>query len=65
LGDQEKGSQTAMKKTMDLIVEAIRHPKHPFRQVDSQPNKAHKHRYERRKIKEYMRQGDWSEEAFQ
>jgi hypothetical protein len=49
-----------MSKTLDTIEEAIRNPKHPFRQVEAQPDKAHKHRYERRKIREYMRLGDWS-----
>ncbi|HEY6169641.1 MAG TPA: hypothetical protein VI454_16500 [Verrucomicrobiae bacterium] len=54
-----------MAKTLDTIEEAIRNPKHPFRQVDAQPDKAHKHRYERRKIKEYMRLGDWAPESIQ
>ncbi len=44
----------AMSKTLDLIAEAIRDPKHPFRKVDHQPKKALKHRYERRKIKEFL-----------
>ncbi|MBI3878504.1 MAG: hypothetical protein HY301_00360 [Verrucomicrobia bacterium] len=48
-----------MSKTIDAISEVIRDPKHPFRQVDAQPDKAHKHRYERRKIKEVMRVSDW------
>ncbi len=53
-----------MTKTLDVITEAIRSSKHPFRKADSQPKKAHKHRYERRKIKEYLHLGDWaSEEA--
>jgi len=48
-----------MTKTLDLITETIRNPKHPFHQVDSRPNKATKNRYERRKIKEIIRFGDW------
>jgi len=40
-----------MSNTLDVIAEAIRDPKHPFRKVDHQPKKALKHRYERRKIK--------------
>ena len=43
-----------MIKTMEVITEAIQDPKHPFRKADSQPHKAEKHRYERRKIKEYL-----------
>ena len=51
-----------MSKSLDLISDAIRNPKHPFRQVDAQPDKPHKHRYERRKIKEYIKIADWMEE---
>ena len=50
-----------MTKTLDLIAEAIRDPKHPFRQVDNRPQKPQKHRYERRKVKEIIRLGDWTE----
>ncbi len=49
-----------MMKTLDLITEVIRDPKPAFRQVEDRPKKAKKHRYERRKIKEFMRLGDWS-----
>jgi hypothetical protein len=48
-----------MIKTLDAIDEAVRNPKHPFRKADNQPKKALKHRYERRKIKEYLHLGDW------
>jgi len=48
-----------MTKTLDVITEAIRNSKHPFRKTENQPKKAHKHRYERRKIKEYLHLGDW------
>jgi hypothetical protein len=54
----------AMTKTLDVIDEAVRNPKHPFRKTDNQPKKALKHRYERRKIKEYLHLADWlTEEA--
>lgn len=49
-----------MIKTLDLIDEVIRNPKHPFRQVANRPDKPTKHRYERRKAREYMRLADWS-----
>ncbi len=48
-----------MMKTMKVISEAIRDPKHPFRKADNQPKKAQKNRYERRNIKEYLHLGDW------
>ncbi len=49
----------SMTKTLDSITEAIRDTKHPFRKVDHQPKKALKHRYERRKIKEFLHLTDW------
>jgi len=52
----------AMIKTLEVITEAIRDPKHPFRKADSQPKKSMKHRYERRKIREYLHLADWQEE---
>jgi len=51
-----------MTRALDAITEIIRNPKHPFRKADDRPVKAQKHRYERRKIKEYIRLGDWIEE---
>ena len=52
----------AMIKTLEVITEAIRDPKHPFRKADNQPKKSQKHRYERRKIKEYLHLADWQAE---
>jgi hypothetical protein len=49
----------AMMKTMEVISEAVRNPKHPFRKTEHQPKKSLKNRYERRKIKEYLHLGDW------
>lgn len=49
----------AMTKTMEVINEAVRNPKHPFRKTELVPKKSHKNRYERRKIKEYLHLGDW------
>ena len=48
-----------MSKTFDAISEAIRNSKHPFRKVENRPKKAQKHRYERRKIREYLHLADW------
>ena len=50
----------AMTKSLEVISEAVSNPKHPFRKVDSQPKKPQKHRYERRKIREYLHLGDWA-----
>jgi hypothetical protein len=54
-----KGPQ-AMTKSLEVISEAIRNPKHPFRKVDDQPKKPRKHRYERRKIKAFLNLGEWA-----
>lgn len=48
-----------MNKTVEPITEVVRDPKHPFRKTENQPKKAQRHRYERRKIKEYMHLADW------
>jgi len=53
-------SHQAMTKSLEVISEAVRNPKHPFRKVDNQPKKPQKHRYERRKIREYLHLGDWA-----
>jgi hypothetical protein len=59
-----KKGMPVMIKTLETISEAIRTNKHPFRKADDQPKKAQKHRYERRKIKEYLHLGEWvTEEA--
>ncbi len=52
-----------MTKSLNLIQETVTNTKHPFRQADSRPAKAQKNRYERRKIREFLRLGDWSGEA--
>ncbi len=48
-----------MTKTLDVINDAVRNPKHSFRKADNQPKKALKHRYERRKVREYLHLTDW------
>ncbi len=48
-----------MTKPLDQIDEVIRNPKHPFRQVADRPDKPHKNRYERRKVREFIRVGEW------
>ena len=51
-----------MIKTLEALTEVIRNPKPSFRQIDDRPAKAKKHRYERRKIREFIRLGDWVQE---
>ena len=49
----------AMMKTLEVIGEAVRNPKHPFRKTEHHPKKALKNRYERRKIREFLHMADW------
>lgn len=51
-----------MIKTLDFITETIR-SNHPFRRVADRPQKEQKHRYERRKVREFIKLGDWKPEA--
>jgi len=46
-----------MTKTIEVISEAVRNPKHPFRKAEHHDKKPLKHRYERRKIKGYLNLG--------
>ncbi len=50
---------TAMMKTLEVISEAVRNPKHPFRKTKHHPKKSLKNRYERRKIKGFLHTADW------
>lgn len=54
-----------MAKSLDFIVETIRNTKHPFRPAADRPEKPQKNRYERRKVKEFIRLGDWTTEVRQ
>ena len=48
-----------MNKIAEPITEVVRDPNPPFRKTENQPKKAQRHRYERRKIKEYLHLADW------
>ncbi len=62
-GGQRKDPKL-MTKSLETITEAIHNPKHPFPQVADRPDKQHKNRYERRKVKQYIQLGgDWAPEA--
>jgi hypothetical protein len=52
-----------MIKTLELITEAVANPKNAFRQLTNRPKKAEKHRYERRKVREILKLGDWDEQG--
>lgn len=52
-----------MSKTTDLLAEVLRDSKHPFRAVGDRPKKSQKNRYERRKARECLKLGDWTEDA--
>ncbi len=52
-----------MTKSFEVISEAVRSAKHPFRRVENQPRKQQKHRYERRKIRAYLQLGEWMSET--
>ncbi len=50
-----------MVKNSDAMSEAVLDSQHPFQQVDSLPHKQQKHRYERRKVRQFLHNGEWSE----
>ena len=52
-----------MSRNNDLISETLRDSKHPFRAVGDRPRKPQKHRYERRKAREFIKIADWSLDA--
>jgi len=52
-----------MTKSATLISEVLHTSHPPLRQLIYRPHKPQKHRYERRKIREFLRLADWMEEA--
>ena len=50
-----------MKKNAD-VVSGLVSEEHPFHQAQTQPGKAKQRRYERRKIRNILKVGDWGEE---
>jgi hypothetical protein len=57
-----KRKENAMMKTLAVMGEAIRDPKHPFRKAQHHSKKSLKNRHERRKIREFLQLGDWMAE---
>lgn len=50
-----------MRNTIETLHEATRNGK-TLRRLADQTNKARMHRYERRKIRNFIRMGDWNED---
>jgi hypothetical protein len=50
-------------KTADMMVDLVRTQKHPFRLADMRVSKMQQNRYERRKVREVLRLGDWVADA--
>ena len=50
----------SMKKNTE-IVSGLVNEEHPFHQVQTQPGKAKKHRYEWRKVRNILKIADWAE----
>jgi hypothetical protein len=51
-------------KTADMMVDSVRTQKNPFRSAaDQRITKVQQSRYERRKIRAFLRLGDWLAEA--
>jgi hypothetical protein len=52
-----------MTKSVAFIAEVLHVSNPPLRQLTYRPYKPQKHRYERRKIREFLRLADWMEET--
>jgi hypothetical protein len=50
-----------MTNTIELLNEATRNVK-LLRRLADQPSKVKKHRYERRKVRSFIRLGDWNDD---
>jgi len=50
-------------KTADMMVELVRTHKNAFRPADQRITKVNQSRYERRKVRELLRVGDWLADA--
>lgn len=51
-----------MAKSNEQLVEVVHSHRSHLRHIDSRPQKAQKHRYERRKVREMIRLSDWGDE---
>ncbi len=48
-----------MRKSLDMFSASLRTSRLHFRNLEQRPQKSIKHRYERRKVRECLRLGDW------
>lgn len=55
----------SMTKTCETMTDTLRDPKAQFRKADHLPRKTQRHRYERRKTKEFLHLVDWREDFAQ
>ena len=49
-------------KSPSLLSESSSKSKNPFRAAESRNDKPHQHRYERRKVRQFLRVADWASE---
>lgn len=56
---QNLNPSIVMAKTIEQIADTITNQKGHFPHTDSRPQKAQKHRYERRKVHEFIKLGEW------
>ena len=50
-------------KTADMMVDSVRTQKNAFRLADQRTSKVQQSRYERRRVREFLRLGDWVADA--
>jgi hypothetical protein len=48
-----------MSKSTESMMEVLRDPRNVLRGIEQRPDKSHKNRYARRKLREFLRAGDW------
>ena len=55
--------KSVLMKTADTMVDSVRTHKNAFRLADQRSSKVQQSRHERRKVRAYLRFGDWLAEA--
>jgi hypothetical protein len=55
--------KSVLMKAADTMVDSVRNHKNAFRLADTRSSKVQQSRYERRKIRAYLRFGEWLAEA--
>lgn len=63
--DRNLNPSIVMAKSIEQIADSITNLKGHFPHTDSRPQKAQKHRYERRKVREFIKLGAWNGEELQ